>query len=601
MAENLKFSVQSLFTGTSWMYRQCEKEIALINTYKSAYYQEPTIEKAEKYLTMIGDSHLSLTLIDNISDDNILDYVRAIQDIETTYDDETLDTSLGKALENCADVTCNFDIISLICDVTDRLYRKHASKNLGETYLRILCRYIKTAEKIGDIAKIQIIANKLIKEHPGTDSIYCTLVLNVEKIRIVSDISILQTSFQNLEELFELETVPEFDKNTIAEEYLLGCSYASEIDGIDLNDILNKAYEIAEQYDLINNPYLMMLAYNTFVKTSSRESLYILKKSYYVNVKISFRKNVSYLSLSPYLVPYICDSPDIVYHYTDLNAMKSIIENNTFWATNHRFLNDTEEKKYIETVLSMLKEKKDLAELCKTYETVIAYVLGTHQFSENGKQEETERYASDAYIISFSVNGDSLTLWSEYAKKSGINIGIDCKKLRKDIIYDTSGVHEDVFGGRVIYIDSQNAHDPNLLKIINMIDEIMSDCITYEIPDDIRDGIIESHLIYLSNFIKHRSMVAEDEYRLVYFPKNDCETKIRIKDEILIPYIEYKDEINSAITSITVSPVNKNHLTLEGIKYLLDKYKIHSCISVDNNASKENEVKINQSQITLRY
>ena len=71
MAENLKFSVQSLFTDTSWMYRQCEKEIALINTYKSAYYQEPTIEKAEKYLTMIGDSHLSLTLIDNISDDNI--------------------------------------------------------------------------------------------------------------------------------------------------------------------------------------------------------------------------------------------------------------------------------------------------------------------------------------------------------------------------------------------------------------------------------------------------------------------------------------------------------------------------------------------------
>ena len=65
-------------------------------------------------------------------------------------------------------------------------------------------------------------------------------------------------------------------------------------------------------------------------------------------------------------------------------------------------------------------------------------------------------YASDAYIISFSLNKDSLTLWAEYAKKSGINIGIDCPKLRKDVIYDQTGIHEDVFGGRVIYIDTDN-------------------------------------------------------------------------------------------------------------------------------------------------
>lgn len=32
-----------------------------------------------------------------------------------------------------------------------------------------------------------------------------------------------------------------------------------------------------------------------------------------------------------------------IYHYTDLNGLKGIIESNSLWATNFRFLNDAAE------------------------------------------------------------------------------------------------------------------------------------------------------------------------------------------------------------------------------------------------------------------
>ena len=160
-----------------------------------------------------------------------------------------------------------------------------------------------------------------------------------------------------------------------------------------------------------------------------------------------------------------------------------------------------------------------------------------------------------------------------------------------------------IFGGRVIYIDSDNAGDIYFQRIEKLISEIITDCDIYGVSIETRNEILEAHLIYLSNFIKDASMRAEEEYRLVYFPKDDKqEVKIRIKEELLIPYIEYEEDICSAIKSITVAPVNKNHLTLEGIQYLLKKHGIKSYIAEENQTELiHDKVEISQSKITLRY
>ena len=97
-------------------------------------------------------------------------------------------------------------------------------------------------------------------------------------------------------------------------------------------------------------------------------------------------------------------------------------------------------------------------------------------------------------------------------------------------------------------------------------------------------------------------MKAEEEYRVVYFPDmSDSKIKIRVKDELLIPYYEYADEIREAIKSITVAPQNKNDLTLEGIQYLLNSYGIESKIPSNDEAELGDQVAITRSKITLRY
>lgn len=97
-------------------------------------------------------------------------------------------------------------------------------------------------------------------------------------------------------------------------------------------------------------------------------------------------------------------------------------------------------------------------------------------------------------------------------------------------------------------------------------------------------------------------MKAEEEYRVVYFPDmSDSKIKIMVKDELLIPYYEYADEICEAIKSITVAPQNKNDLTLEGIQYLLNSYGIESKIPSNDEDEVVDQVAITRSKITLRY
>ena len=52
----------------------------------------------------------------------------------------------------------------------------------------------------------------------------------------------------------------------------------------------------------------------------------------------------------------------MIYHYTDLNAAKSITENAQVWLTDYRFLNDTEEfTKGYEVLLDALEQYQDYA------------------------------------------------------------------------------------------------------------------------------------------------------------------------------------------------------------------------------------------------
>lgn len=515
-------------------------------------------------------------------------------------------------LLNLAEETNDIDESNEICDISDELYRINENQESAGIYAQILLQSAKSAEYIDSVIHKQVMLNSMRLQHDTTVIQNCYIQSYVEYIRVASDMGLVYSYIDKIEQYWESSKEAEQDEdsiyaiaNTCVSAYYHTIKKVTEFD--ELMVLLKKAMSIAETYDMFDNTLMISMAYDVAQKTKSDEAKNVLKDCYYIyresyNTLMLFdEKNKNYLNYSPYLLQYQNDQPETIYHYTDLFALKSIVEKNTFWATNHRFLNDTEEKKYISSVLRQLKDRDESCDISHLYDEVSDYVMNSAA-SINRNTRCNGRYSSDAYIISFSTNKDSLTLWSGYAKKSGVNLGIDSKKLRRDTLLDQYGYNDYVLGGRVIYINANDPEDANIKYFHQLIHEIIDDCGKRNIDPSVRDLIITSHLIYFSNFIKADSMKAEEEYRVVYFPDmSDSKIKIRVKDELLIPYYEYADEIREAIKSITVAPQNKNDLTLEGIQYLLNSYGIESKIPSNDEDEVVDQVAITRSKITLRY
>ncbi len=111
------------------------------------------------------------------------------------------------------------------------------------------------------------------------------------------------------------------------------------------------------------------------------------------------------------------DPPRELFHYTNFAALKSIVETNTLWATDIRYMNDAHEITYpIEVFRAGFQyacqdlRNEGFHEGVKFLEWLIGAGLrndGTHQ----------------TYVVSFSEREDSLSQWRGYGAKPGISIG----------------------------------------------------------------------------------------------------------------------------------------------------------------------------------
>ena len=110
---------------------------------------------------------------------------------------------------------------------------------------------------------------------------------------------------------------------------------------------------------------------------------------------------------------------ELIYHYTKMESMKSIIENRCFWATEYRYLNDEEEFSYVQKILKdvLIEEFGEFSS-----KTPVADFLAS--ILEKLVAESLTEY----FVISFSTNPDNLTLWAEFANP-GCCLGMDLEKI----------------------------------------------------------------------------------------------------------------------------------------------------------------------------
>ncbi|MCM1330262.1 MAG: DUF2971 domain-containing protein [Ruminococcus sp.] len=309
-------------------------------------------------------------------------------------------------------------------------------------------------------------------------------------------------------------------------------------------------------------------------------------------------KNVdNYLAVSNGILKSLSDDDDCpIYHYTSVDGLKGIVENETLRFTNRFYLNDYTEGIYtfdllisefdnIFSDLALLLEKKDkIIKECQEY------------------RNKLDLRSFKTFQASFSLDSDSLCLWNYYTKGNnsirGYNINFNSKEL-----CNSFKLNEEVekilnrpfvFRKKVIYNKDEQISE--IKEFINKLYEaILQDSngesnIAAQIFFN-RLNMIFDRISVLGIFFKDNHFKIENEYRIAIdlytengkFPAVDgLSIKFISKNDMFVPYVDIKFDL-STIKSITVSPTMNYENELKNLNMFLDTAGIKD-ISIEKSA-----------------
>ena len=202
----------------------------------------------------------------------------------------------------------------------------------------------------------------------------------------------------------------------------------------------------------------------------------------------------------------------LIYHYTSPDVILKILQKKEIWASSVFFLNDRQEVNYTTKLFSEIIDKKydNKSERKRFY-----------------KENFLDRYnemQEKSFIISFSLDQDSIALWNNYGKNDGYALGfkiIDCVKM----FYQESNnlVHSTYFGKTLYDKKKQIEIIELLLDSIDLSYQYYSN----EMNPDNRMKIDKIN-VHLTNKLKATLMTnkgkehaAENEYRIAIIPDKE--------------------------------------------------------------------------------
>lgn len=273
---------------------------------------------------------------------------------------------------------------------------------------------------------------------------------------------------------------------------------------------------------------------------------------------------------------------EFLYHYTKIHGVQGILKDKSIRATKSDFLNDTNEMVYMLSVVEeVIKEIMNAKWKEALYESIIKNA------SETRKQNN--------YVISFSTNADSITLWAEFGDNTGYNIGFcGCEMIE---LLEKS--HSLLTHGKVIYEKrTQKEIVRDLLteiipkKIGYSFERIMEmsvkggRCVEYEKLCKKFLKVIATYAL----FFKQEEFAAEEEYRVVFKGEENDEILFREREGFLLPYmlIQLKEKNQwLPVHNVTVAPKNHVDLSKKGMELYLESLGY--------------DTKVELSRIKLRY
>ena len=228
---------------------------------------------------------------------------------------------------------------------------------------------------------------------------------------------------------------------------------------------------------------------------------------------------------------------ETMFHYTDINALPSILRNDeiVLWATNCLYLNDSQEINEGISVIERTLKKK------------------LHQGSFR-----------NYYVTSFSGNGDEMSMWRMYASDGhGCALGFNPK-----LIYlPSSGIYD--FCTVCLYGEDELSDLEDEYKIIN------SSRLFYTFENGRNttcnpSQATDNFLVETCVSIKNPAFKIEQEVRGVKYHSDLDNVKTRVKNGVIIPYIEVKIP-KEALTEIVIGPTNNSDLSTLSIIHHLQR------------------------------
>lgn len=264
------------------------------------------------------------------------------------------------------------------------------------------------------------------------------------------------------------------------------------------------------------------------------------------------------------------DAPEHVYHYTSAEGLYGILQSNTVWAADCRFLNDTSESQ-----VGVNKAK----DVCRT-RRFSRRTGGLTEFYRKLSGTLRREYPEPNFIFSLSERADDLTQWRTYANDGlGFTVGFSSAKLLENS-QDNNGEFE---FSKVLYVSREQ--ERILKSLFDAFEEYIE---TNKGTDFEAAAITLDWLIFnFSTLFKHSSFRSEKEWRVnTYNLVNEVDersqsVRVRAKDGRLIPYIPLnlgkfaKDKL--PISRIGIGPSFKDPT----IRYAVEKLCAQSRFEVD--------------------
>lgn len=231
-----------------------------------------------------------------------------------------------------------------------------------------------------------------------------------------------------------------------------------------------------------------------------------------------------------------------IYHYTDSDSVKAILESGKMWLSDIRYLNDHSEYKDGEKVIRDTFQEKSIELSDDNASEMLTHL---ESYFNNSKDGYT-------FIGSFSQGEDLLSQWRGYCPKSG---GYALEFEIENIKSFTTPLHECLYDDENKKLQAGRLFDLAIKVIVN--------------KNGNKSRFFTTTWSNIAKF-KNSGFSEEKEIRAIIFKKkNENHVQFRTRENLLIPYIEIEIPYDK-LTAIWVGPCQQPELAQESLSRFIE-------------------------------